>query len=240
MEIHTYDDLHIHEETHWWYLGRYRIIESFLRTYCKKAAQVLDVGAGTGYNTFLLGEYAEKVFALEPADAAIKLFKNKNVTIFQSDLVSFTTAERFDLVTLFDVLEHLQDDTLALEKIKNLLSPGGRVLLTVPALPLLWSAHDEVHHHYRRYTKKSLQYLADVAGFTVVRMTYFNFFLFPIIYVVRMIGRLFPNKQSSDFRRLPSGINAFLTWIFGFERHVLKLLDIPFGVSLICVLEKAK
>lgn len=240
MEIETYNDLDIYEETHWWYKGRRRIIESFLQRYCPKGARALDIGAGTGYNTLLLERYAQKVFALEPAKAAINLFKNKNVTIFRSDLISFASPLQFDLITLFDVLEHIEDDNAALMKIRGLVSCGGKVILTIPALPLLWSKHDEVHHHFRRYTKQTLQHVAEKAGFSITRMTYFNFYLFPVILIVRIAGRFFGKKRDSDFRHLPPRINTFLAWVFGSEHYLLRFLNIPFGVSLICVLEKTE
>lgn len=240
MEINTYNDLDIYEETHWWFAGRRRIIESFLQRYCPKAVCALDIGAGTGYNTLLLENYAQKVCALEPAEAAVKLFKNKNVTVFQSDLISFASPRQFDLVTLFDVLEHIEDDNAALMKIRGLISRGGKVILTVPAFSLLWSKHDEVHRHFRRYTKQILQNAVKKAGFTVIRMTYFNFYLFPIVLIVRTAGRFFPRERGSDFWRLPSLINTFLAWVFGSERHLLRFLNVPLGVSLICVLEKTE
>lgn len=240
MEINTYNDLDIYEETHWWFMGRRRIIESFLQRYCPRAARALDVGAGTGYNTLLLEQYARKVCALEPAEAALKLFKNKNVTVFGSDLISFVPHEQFDLVTLFDVLEHTEDDTAALMKIRGLVSRGGKVILTVPALPLLWSKHDEVHHHFRRYTKQTLQRAVKKAGFTLIRMSYFNFYLFPIVLIVRIVRRFFPRERGSDFQHLPPLINTFLVLVFGSERYLLRFLNLPLGVSLICVLEKTE
>ncbi len=240
MEIKTYNDLDVFEETHWWYIGRYRIIESFLQRYSFKIGRVLDIGAGTGYNTLLLGRYVREVYALEPAEAAIKLFKNKQVTVFQSDLTSFVPPFQFDLATLFDVLEHIKDDTTALIRIRSFLSSNGKVIITVPALPILWSAHDKVHHHFRRYTKRTLKEVVEKAGFSIVRMTYFNFYLFPIILIVRILGRVFPQKQDSDFRHLPKLINTFLASVFGSERYLLQFLDIPLGVSLVCVLEKAE
>ena len=141
-----------------------------------------------------------------------------------------------DLVCLLDVLEHVEDDLSALRRIARLLKPGGRVLVTVPAYQWLWSPHDTAHHHYRRYTAHLLAQTAEQSGLTVHRIGYFNSLLFPLVAAVRLIGKLFSKKYSSDTTLPSPWINWLLLRIFVAERHVVARIGFPMGTSVIAVL----
>jgi hypothetical protein len=138
------------------------------------------------------------------------------------------------LIALLDVLEHVEDDRAALETIADKLKPGGRILLTVPAFPWMWSAHDEVNHHHRRYTRGSLRRTVTDAGLKIEFLSWFNSLLFPIAATARIAGRL-TGKEDSDDKLPPAPVNALLETMFGLERHLIGRVPFPPGVSLLAI-----
>lgn len=144
---------------------------------------------------------------------------------------------KFDLICLFDVLEHIDRDVETLIAIKGLLAKGGRVLLTVPAYRWLWSAHDVFHHHKRRYCAGELRQKTTASGLRPVKISYFNTILFPLAVIVRLKEKLFGSASSSGSGIPPATINQFLTTIFGGERFLLGKFNLPFGLSLLGVLQ---
>lgn len=147
-------------------------------------------------------------------------------------------ARSFDLVTLFDVLEHFEDDGAALA-IYERLNSGGYVVLTVPAFRFLWSEHDDLAHHQRRYTKRELQDTLEKAGFRIVRLSYFNFFLFPVVAVARLAKKFLGiNTGATDFFMPSAPINSLLASLFSAERYFLRYINFPFGVSIIAIAQK--
>jgi SAM-dependent methyltransferase len=146
----------------------------------------------------------------------------------------------FDAVTLFDVIEHADDDAALLREARGFLAPGGIVFVTVPAFPFLWSRHDDLNHHRRRYVRKTLRAALEGAGLEVVRLTYFNTILFPAVAVVRGVAKLLPRgarpvAASADLRRGTGLWNAPLRRLFASERHVLRRRDLPVGTSLLAI-----
>lgn len=141
----------------------------------------------------------------------------------------------YDLVCLFDVLEHIDDDMAALARLQRLLKPGGRLLVTVPAYEWLWSAHDEAHHHRRRYTTARLGARARSAGLVAIRLGYFNSFLFPLVALARIRGKLRGSHSRSDAAMPSPLVNAALTRLFALERFVVRSVFFPFGTSVAAV-----
>ncbi len=140
----------------------------------------------------------------------------------------------YDLIALLDVLEHIEDDEAALRSIRTLLKPGGRILLTVPANRWMWSAHDTVHHHFRRYNPGSLRAVASAAGLKLYHLSHFNTLLFPLAAAARLAGKL-AGREEADDAQPPAPLNAAFTSIFGLERHLLGRVPLPFGISLFAV-----
>jgi len=130
------------------------------------------------------------------------------------------------------------DDLASLRAIQKRLKPGAALLLTVPANPWMWSAHDAAHHHFRRYTKKQLQELLVRAGFEVQFLSYFNSLLFPLIAAAR-IGSKIVRRDSADDSLPSAPINAVLEKIFGLEARFIDRVPMPFGVSLVAVVRRA-
>lgn len=138
------------------------------------------------------------------------------------------------------MLEHLDDDSGGLKAATACLKPGGRAVLTVPAFPSLWSYHDELHHHKRRYTRVSFEELVRSAGLEIDRLSYFNTSLFVPAFLVRMIKKR-SGEAKADVETVPPGfLNALLTQIFAFERVLLRKMSLPFGLSLIAVAHRPR
>jgi len=145
---------------------------------------------------------------------------------------------RFDLVLALDIIEHVPDDLQALRELFRTLRPGGSLLVTVPALQMLWSAHDVINGHYRRYTLGQLRAQVEIAGFEVVTATYFNTLLFRLIVALRWLWRFRPKSTASDIIQLPRPLNASLTGLFSLERLLVGRIRLPFGVSVLCYARK--
>jgi SAM-dependent methyltransferase len=243
MEPSSYKLMAAVEERHWWYRGRRRIIHSILSRHMKldRGARVLEVGAGTGGNINLLRQFG-KVDAAEFDEEARRTARQKTgCNVVACNLPTDLSVEEkcYELIVLFDVLEHIDDDVSTLRLIGEKIKGGGKVMLTVPALPWLWSRHDDLSHHKRRYTKSCLENACRNAGLEILEVGYFNSFLFPLVAVFRLLK----NVSGSD--RLDSElphpfVNRILEAIFGFERHFLGWLKFPVGVSLYMVAQPAK
>jgi SAM-dependent methyltransferase len=182
-----------------------------------------------------------RVTGIDPAEAAIGYSLERYAG--QADFVRVDFPREsppgrdYDLVTLFDVLEHLDDDGEALLKAADLIHEGGRVILTVPAHRFLWSPHDEINRHRRRYAFGELRDRVLASGLEIHRITYFNTFLFPVVWGARRVRRVLARKgdRRSDFRIQRDWINNLLSDLFGSERFLLRHVDLPFGVSILAV-----
>lgn len=142
----------------------------------------------------------------------------------------------FDMIVLLDVLEHVEDDIAALERIRAKLAPGGRVLVTVPALPWLWSEHDETHHHFRRYTRATLRRSAEAAGLRIVETGFFSALLFPLVAATRCAKKMLGLRGADD--RMPNSLlNGLFRRVFALERKLVGRVALPIGSSLFLVAE---
>ncbi len=243
MERRAYDDIAFFESTHWWFRGRREIIQSLFKRYItSKVQRALDVGCGTGTNALLLCPYAREVVGWETNEEAIALSRTKHPDLMVEHACfpeEMPQTAPFDTITLFDVLEHIEDDRAALRALESLLAPKGVAFLTVPALPFLWSEHDLTLHHYRRYTRKTLlACIHESTSLRVLSVNYFNFLLFPLIAVIRFFKRNVRSSESDFSIGSTSVLNSILAWIFGIERFVVHDFPIPFGASLLIVLKK--
>ncbi len=242
MESPLYAEMAQVEGTHWWFRGRRKIILSMLTRFAPKRGPLLDVGMGTGLNAALFAKLGFAVDGLESAPEAITIAKEvaPNVRVIESSFPSSVVpANHYAVVTMLDVLEHLQNDTEALHEVARVLAPNGIVLITVPAFSFLWSKHDELAHHYRRYRRHELSARLREAGLEPQFVSYYNFFLFPAIALVRLATKaLGIRKEGSDFSATPALLNGVLSALFGAERFLLRLIPLPFGVSVVAVAKK--
>ena len=225
------------EDRHWWFEGRRAILESLLETFrLQPGSTLLEAGCGNGANLKLLARFGA-VSAFEPDETDLGRAKRRDIGIVRSgrlpDGVPFD-GERFDVVLSLDVIEHVQDDVAALAALCARLGTGGRLVVTVPAFPFLWGEHDVRNGHHRRYTRMTLRRVLEDSGFRIDRLTHFNTLLFPAVALVRLLGRPF-GLDAAGTGVPPSGVNGLLYRIFRSERRVIRLLSLPFGVSLLAI-----
>jgi SAM-dependent methyltransferase len=235
------------EARHWWFVGRRRILAAVLADLfgTRGDLRILDIGCGTGGMLPLLSVHG-RVTGIDPAEAAIRYSRQRygsTAELLQLDFPrEIPPGGGYDLVTLFDVLEHLDDDGRALEAASSLLRPGGWLLITVPALRSLWSPHDVINQHRRRYLRRELKERIEGAGFHLERLSYYNSLLLPAVFGARLLRRRLARKgdRRSDFRIGNDWINSRLADLFGAERHLLRRCNLPLGVSLIAVASKPR
>ena len=234
------------QERHWWFRCRSRVLRTLLgRLPWLPAATVLEVGPGPGHDLGAIYPRGVVLAGLE-ADPALagqaRAPEGHEVHCGTlDDLPAALLGRSFDVVAMFDVLEHIEDDRQALRRCAELLNPGGLVLVTVPAYDWMWGRQDEVNRHFRRYTCGRLRRLLAEAGFAPVHATYFNTILLPPIALFRLAAALSrrlglssraPAAGSSDFDVSLGPLDAILAWLFGLEAVLLRRLSFPCGVSV--------
>jgi SAM-dependent methyltransferase len=225
---------------HWWWQSRHHVV---LETLHKLRTQdgpgnkplLLDIGCGGGWAFDDFSRTAE-VYGLEPQrDLAESLPRWRSRIERRAFGPNFVSARRYDIVLMLDVLEHIADDAGAVANLHNLLNPGGRLLLTVPALPMLWSAHDEVNHHVRRYTWKALRRVLTQQGFEVEEMRYLFGWSLGLMLARRWLSR----RQRGPYRVHipPRWINTSMRWLSRFEEFAVRVFGggPPLGSSLLAI-----
>lgn len=245
MMGHTYPILFRVEQSHWWYLGRRKIITEFVADICRRVTdrrpRILDVGCGTGANLILLSKFgdAEGVDVSEDALAFCRERGLDKVRLGAGEELPYDD-NTFDLVTALDVVEHMDNDLAGLSEMRRVLRPGGRVLLFVPTFMFLWGLQDVVSNHRRRYRLPQLRRVLEQAGFEIERTTYANITFFLPILLVRKLMQLTGIKTESENTINVSALNGVLGRVFGAESWILRYMNLPFGVSGLCVAKKTK
>ncbi|PSJ41871.1 class I SAM-dependent methyltransferase [Allosphingosinicella deserti] len=241
MERIVYDRMAELDSRHWWYRARRDILRTLI---ARKIAlptdpRILEIGCGTGHNLEMLQQFGRADgIEIDPAARALAA-ERLGRPIGASPLPALEGVEdgAYDLVAILDVLEHVEEDRAALGSIARKLRPGGRILITVPAHPWMWSAHDVVNHHKRRYTRGSLRAVIGEAGLKLEMMSWFNSLLFPLAAAARIVGRI-TRKEDSDDALPPKPVNSLFEVIFGLERYAVGRMPLPPGVSLVAIVSK--
>jgi SAM-dependent methyltransferase len=236
MDRIVYDRMAAHDSTHWWYRARRDILADYLSRYggLPDDARILEIGCGTGHNLPMLAQFGS-VEAIE-IDAAARAIASRRLgkPVGNAPLPALTGFARgaYDLIAVLDVVEHIEDDVGALTAMAECLKPGGKILITVPAHQWMWSAHDVVNHHHRRYSKKTLGAAIARAGLTHNGLRWFNSLLFPAAVAARAAGKL-TGKDDSDDSPPAKPLNTAFEAIFGLERHLVGRVPLPPGLSII-------
>ncbi|MFW6303692.1 MAG: class I SAM-dependent methyltransferase [Candidatus Sumerlaeota bacterium] len=213
MHPDEYAKMYRQESSYWWFQGRKDLLVSLLEDLAKEnninpSSHVIDLGCGTG----LVRAGVENLpLADESADLAVAL----------------------------DLAEHIPDDTRLFSEIHRILKPGGQAILTVPAHPFLWSDHDAALYHQRRYRKQELRQKLEESGLRIERMTYCISATFPLIVGFRLLQRAWqalfrkPNQPQTHLIMLPQWLNTLLRMTVQVESHLLRYMNLPFGVTFL-------
>ena len=230
------------ESSHWWFVARRKIIQRAINNLdLPRNIRILDAGCGNGDNLSLLSTFGDLV-AFEKNEYALKTAKSKKIgEIYKAELpdkLPNTVKTNFDLIVLLDVLEHIDDDSKSLTTVRKLMNNKGIILITVPAFQWLWSEHDVIHHHKRRYSKSELREKLDSSGYRIKYISYFNTLLFPFALVERIGQKIF-SPSNPEILELPNNkINFLLEKIFSLEAIFMNKISLPFGLSLVAIAEK--
>jgi SAM-dependent methyltransferase len=243
MKKITYDIEWNLERFHWWFTGRRRLLKSLISSLkIRQNSLIVDVGCGVGSNLDLLKSMGFKVIGIDSEIYGLSLAQKSisEVLLVNGDLVNLPfKSDSIGLVIATDIIEHLDDDSIGIKEIHRALKQDGNVILTVPAFKSLWGIQDVVGMHKRRYSKNEFLKKIEQAGFTVLKSSYFNFFLFfPILFGRRLI-RFFRLRIESENRINFPLFNFFLKTIFSIEPFLLKYFSFPFGVSVFCIAKKS-
>lgn len=244
MEQHTYGIMDEVEGSHWWFVGRRAILESFLRSICSRLQtpdsrlSILDVGCGTGANLEMLAQFGTAE-GVDVSDDALEFCRRKGLKV-QKGLAQTLPYDddSFDLTTALDVIEHLDDDIAGLKEMHRVTKPGGYSLIFVPAFMWLWGVQDDISNHRIRYTRKQIVERLKTAGYTVERATYANWTFFAPILAGRVLMRLTGIKPESENNVNISALNEIFGKLFSAERFWLNKFDFPVGVSIVVVARK--
>jgi SAM-dependent methyltransferase len=241
MDRSTYDRMRSLQDQHWWFRGRRDILSSLIGDLAlPHPAEVLEAGCGPGGNLTMLRRFG-RVTGLEPDEASRDYASQRMGVRVEGGLLPDGLPfepESFDLVCAFDVIEHVDDDAGSVAALGKLLRVGGYLATTVPGQPWMWSQHDALHHHKRRYRLADYRRLFDAAGLTTLKASYFNTLLFPPIAAIRLAKLAARSKTADDDSLPPEPINNLLAGLFGAERHWLKHAPLPTGVSIVLIAQR--
>ncbi len=242
MEADVYAEMAALQSRHWWFAGRQKILASQIEQLkLKPQPDILEIGCGPGGNLAMLSRFGH-VSAVELDEYARTYAQNLGTVAVNikagrlPDDIPFPP-NSFDLICLFDVLEHVEEDAQSLKALRTFLKPGGRLIISVPAYQWLWSMHDVRLHHKRRYTIGRLKNLAEHYGWQVEKQSYFNMFLFPLAVMARLKDRLMPSGHVTGTGMPHAIVNTVFETIFASEAKLIKFMNLSFGVSILMVLK---
>jgi SAM-dependent methyltransferase len=238
MERIVYEKMAELDQQHWWYRARRQVLAALIRRKARPPAggRLLEIGCGTGHNLEMLSEFGQ-LDALELDDTARAVAEKRlGRPVMDSPLPELrgVPQKAYDLVAALDVIEHIDDDEASIDSIATLLKPGGKLVMTVPAHEWMWSAHDVVSHHKRRYSKRSLKKLIEGSPLRLEAMGYLNSLLLPAAIAERLASKA-RGKQDADLWLPPRPVNAMLETLFASERHLIGRVPLPPGLSLFAI-----
>lgn len=231
MEDKAYNDIDDLEDNLWWFRVRREIVTGIIKNINGYSEiSLLDIGCGNGHLLKDASQYVKSAVGIEKFDYSKPKFNNiLNIDIFDNNFEN----NSFDIITFLDVMEHIEDENKFLQEVKRLIKPDGTIIITVPAYQWLFSNSDIFYGHYRRYNSKMLKKVLEDNGLEIQKLSYMNFFLFPLFALVRIIDKVF-NRKKFEYgdSKLTNGI---LYKIFHIEKYLLKKVNLPFGSSLLAI-----
>ncbi len=225
MERVLYESLK-HGETSWWYVGRTKAVRTLLTKNPPESGAALDFGAGYGAMFPLLSAYGP-VDAFEVDADCLSACRERGYSETLSSMEALEAKRDYSLIGAFDVLEHIKDDTHAVQVLRQALAPNGVLVATVPAHSFLWSEHDVLNQHVRRYSMKSFRALLENNGFVIERISYWNCALLPVAMIMRYFG-----KGGKEGLVPAAPINFLLTLLVTIEAWLLSFIPLPMGISI--------
>ena len=248
MNRDYYKKYYSYEREHWWFKVRSNIIEDKVRTLTNglNNLNILNIGVATGKTTEMLSQYGNVLSVEYDKDCCEFLKEELNIEVINGSITELPFNDNsFDLVFALDVIEHIEDDQKGINEMHRVCKKNGVVFITVPAFMSLWSEHDEVNQHYRRYVLSEIKSLFKHFSGLEVYSSYFNSVLFIPIYLIRFLMNIFKknqksvNSNKSDFEVLNNSLlNKIAYSIFSIERLLLKYCNFPFGVSIIYIFRR--
>lgn len=238
MERVVYERMAELDELHWWYRARRKVLESLIERSMRPppGARILEVGCGTGHNLSMLGRFGEvDAIEIDPSARAVAEKRlGRPVSGARLPKLEGIARNHYDLVAALDVVEHVDDDGAAIAGLAGCLKPGGKLLLAVPAHQWMWSAHDELNHHKRRYSKAGLARLVSESPLRLESIGYFNSLLFPLAVGARLAARVTGQSAGED-KLPPRPLNSLFERVFAAERHFVGRVPLTPGLSLFAI-----
>jgi len=248
FDVSAFEFLFEMEQKHFWHIGRREIILDVLRRNIPNLAKcrMLEIGCGNGSVLAYLKQNGVNIEGGDIFFEGLRFCRQRegSVALYQTDVLALPFRNDFDIIGIFDVLEHIDNDEKALAEINQALKPRGNLILTVPAYKLLWSYFDVNSRHKRRYNRGELIAKLERNGFIVKRISFYMFLLFPVLAAVRVVNNIFhigrtkkDTKASLEVKTIPV-VNGVFLGLLRVESRLLRYFNLPFGTSLIAVAEK--
>lgn len=228
-------------QNHWWWQARHSLVLAEIKRLRQKNSQsdrpwrILDIGCGGGAGFQDYSQFGE-VFGIEPDPELATALPEWSERIEQRCFdATYRPAEAFDLVLMLDVLEHLEHDEDALLAVQRVLRPGGFLLITVPALMSLWSVHDEMNQHFRRYTAANLRLLLQSTNYQIHKLHYFYSWSLPLMYLRKVLTK---DQDGYSVSIPPWPLNGLFRRLSNVENSLhRRRLHLPLGSSLIALVQ---
>ena len=245
MEIEEYRTNYLLENSYWWFVGRRKIVSEVLHSwgFMEKFQSILDAGCGTGKMVEYLSSFGE-AFGIELSPKGIEFCRERGLSLLtEGDISNLPFRDNsFNLVSCFDVLYHKKvDETQALGELYRVCKQEGFLIVTDAAFEFLRSEHDESVHGVRRYTRRSLRDAVENSGFNVIKASYWDFFLFPAVFFIRMVKNFLPvhhERPVSNLKPIPQPLNTLLSWLIYLEAKLIGKISLPFGTSIVLLAKK--
>jgi ubiquinone/menaquinone biosynthesis C-methylase UbiE len=242
----------IEEDKHWWFAGRTWSLLNMLDRVATPSRQsrVLDIGCGAGNMFHHLARYG-KVVGVDNNPKPLAIARDRGYDVREGAAEDLPVGDgEFDLVALLDTVEHCDDDMAVLRECHRICAPQGKLVVTVPAFMWLWTHNDVLNDHKRRYTTKELRDKLEQVGFEIKRLTYNNFFVFPLaagLLLMRRgtsqeveLGSPHFDDESYQVEMEPAHpvVNTVLSAVTWTESQILRWLNLPIGTSIICIAQR--